>query len=132
VMITVFYDGTCGLCHRAVKFLVARDPHGERFRYAPLQGETALRDLPEPSELPDSMVIKMANGETFTRGDAALRLGRELSLGWRLMSIIGGLFPTFCRDLLYDFIAARRYAWFGRSETVCPLLPPDQREFFLP
>lgn len=31
----VFYDGTCGLCHRAVRFLLAEDRH-ESFRFAAL------------------------------------------------------------------------------------------------
>ena len=40
----LFYDGTCGLCHRAVTFALARDPDGSRFRFAALQGARAHRD----------------------------------------------------------------------------------------
>jgi predicted DCC family thiol-disulfide oxidoreductase YuxK len=35
----VLYDGTCGLCHRSVRWLMKRDRR--RLWYAPLQGETA-------------------------------------------------------------------------------------------
>jgi predicted DCC family thiol-disulfide oxidoreductase YuxK len=37
-VITVFYDGHCGLCHGFIRFLLARDPGGEKFDFAPLQG----------------------------------------------------------------------------------------------
>ena len=37
---TIFYDGDCGLCHRAVRVVLAADPEGRAFRFAPLGGET--------------------------------------------------------------------------------------------
>ena len=42
----VFYDGDCGLCHRTVRFLLARDPEGSLFLFAPLFGETFNREFP--------------------------------------------------------------------------------------
>ena len=35
----VFYDGTCGLCHRGVRFFLAEDRAGTSFQFAPLGGE---------------------------------------------------------------------------------------------
>ncbi len=35
----VFYDGHCGLCHRAVRFVLAEDRAGNTFRFSALQGE---------------------------------------------------------------------------------------------
>ena len=32
----LFYDGTCALCHGAVRFVLARDRDGSAFRFAPL------------------------------------------------------------------------------------------------
>ena len=61
-MITVFYDGSCGLCHRAVQFLLARDNRGARFRYAALQGATAARLIGDVDAHPDSMVVQCADG----------------------------------------------------------------------
>ena len=50
----VLFDGVCGFCDRAVRWLIARDPAG-RLRFAPPQGEAdaALRERhPEiPREL---------------------------------------------------------------------------------
>src|ERR1051325_2698185 len=36
----VLYDGVCGLCNRAVQFLLKRDRH-DRFRFAALQSDFA-------------------------------------------------------------------------------------------
>jgi predicted DCC family thiol-disulfide oxidoreductase YuxK len=41
----VFFDGVCGLCDRWVQFVLPRD-RGARFRFAPLQGALAARELP--------------------------------------------------------------------------------------
>ena len=41
----IFYDGHCGLCHAAVRFVVARDDREEGFVFAPLGGETFRETL---------------------------------------------------------------------------------------
>ena len=42
----LFFDGVCGLCNRFVDFMLRTDSQ-HRFRFAPLQGETARRLLAE-------------------------------------------------------------------------------------
>ena len=130
-MIAVFYDGSCGLCHRAVQFLLARDSRGARFRYAALQGATAAQLLGDVDALPDSMVVQCADGTQLTQGRAAVHLGRALGGGWWLLATIGGLLPTVVLDWLYDHVARRRHRWFGRRTEHCPILPPEQRNLFL-
>jgi len=131
-VITVFYDGQCGLCHRAVQFLLKRDPEGEKFRYATLQGETATTLLAPLSPVPDSMVVHTPNQTLLTQGDAALHLARALGGLWAVLGVLGRILPRFIRNILYDGIAARRYGWFGKRDEACPLLAPDQRDLFLP
>ncbi len=131
-VITVFYDGQCGLCHRAVQFLLKRDPEGEKFRYAALQGETATTLLATLSPVPDSMVVHTPNQTLLTQGDAALHLARALGGLWAVLGVLGRILPRFIRNILYDGIAARRYRWFGKRDEACPLLAPDQRDLFPP
>ena len=73
----LFYDGACGLCHRIVRFTVARDRDGSRFRYAPLAGATFRETFAPPvaAALPDSIVIRTAAGRTLVRAAAVLHLG---------------------------------------------------------
>ncbi|MBM3977909.1 MAG: DUF393 domain-containing protein, partial [Planctomycetes bacterium] len=41
--VRVYYDGSCGLCHRTVRLLALRD-RAARLRFAPLHGATFLAE----------------------------------------------------------------------------------------
>ena len=129
---TVFYDGTCGFCHGAVQFLLRRDPLGKRFRYAPLQGQTASTALSHIGGIPDSMVVQCANGAIHTEAAAALTLAGSLGRGWSILATIAQILPWFVLNGCYRLIAKNRYRMFGRKQELCPLLPPEQRALFLP
>jgi predicted DCC family thiol-disulfide oxidoreductase YuxK len=129
---TVFYDGTCGLCHGAVQFLLKRDPNGLRFRYAALQGETAISVLESQATLPDSMVVQTRDGTLLVESSAAVAIGIRLGGAWRALAAAARLLPVPLRDWMYRLIAKHRYRWFGRKTDLCPLLPSEQRSFFLP
>ncbi len=132
IVITVFYDGTCGLCHRSVQFLLKRDPGGKLFRYATLDGTTADETLPPKHCRPDSVAVLTNEKDLLTRADAAIYVGRALGGVWALLSWLFALLPRFVRDGLYNGIAKRRYALFGTRSESCPILPAEQRAFFLP
>ena len=53
----LFYDGECGLCHAAVRFVLAEDRDGQGFRFAPLASESFARLAPAElrATLPDSL-----------------------------------------------------------------------------
>lgn len=129
----VFYDGHCGLCHRSVSFVIARDRR-KAFRFAPLQGETFGKLVPgnQKAMLPDSMVVWTAGGDLLIRADAALHLLKGLGGFWRLVAACGRLVPKRLRDRLYDRIAATRKERFGTREELCPLVPPELRDRFDP
>lgn len=126
----VFYDGTCGLCHGGMRWLVAEDPTGTSFRYAPLFGDAFAAAFPNAADLPDSVIVKTAGGVVLVRSDAALRLLSRLGGLWRIFGIAFGVLPRRLRDAMYDFIAGIRYRIFGRKKDACPLMPPDLRSRF--
>ena len=129
----VFFDGTCGLCHGAVRFLVRR-PRRARFRFAPLQGETFERRIPEERRagLPDSLIVETPDGELLVRSDGALRLLRRLGGPWRLPAAMLALLPRSWRDAAYRLVARGRRRWFRRPEGLCPRVSKDVAELFLP
>jgi len=131
-MITVFYDGQCGLCHRTVQFLLKRDPEGLLFRYATLQGETAQSLLEPLHDRPDSVAIVTPEKQIFVRGDAAIHIGKALGGLWAFIGAAFSLLPRGVRDWMYNQIAQRRYRLFGTRSESCPILPAEQRAFFLP
>ena len=128
-METLFYDGHCGLCHRAVKFVLKHDPEGKLFRFAPLQGETFKSRVPEDrrAALPDSMVVETSEGSLLLRSDAWIHILRRLGGPWQLVATMMSVFPRPLRDFVYDVIASIRYRIFRRRDDLCPLVPPDIR-----
>jgi predicted DCC family thiol-disulfide oxidoreductase YuxK len=130
----IFYDGHCGLCHRAVKFALKHDRTGNTFRFAPLQGET-IKSLLSPEQrasLPDSFVVLTRDGTLLTRSNASLHVMQSLGGAWRPLANVLSLVPRSLRDLVYDFVARVRYRVFGRQDDLCPVVPPALRARFDP
>lgn len=126
----LFFDGVCGLCSRAVDFVISRDPEGV-FRFAPLQGETAQAMLsPAEIESLDTMVVATEEG-LYRRSSAAVRLLWKLGPGYRACGWLLWMIPLPLRDLGYRAVAKSRYRLFGKHES-CRLPTPEERERFLP
>lgn len=130
---TVFYDGACGLCHGFVRFLLARDPDGLRFRYAPLDGATFRALVPEDlrAGLPDSVVVRTADGALLVRGTAVLRALRRLPAPWSAAAEALAALPKGALDWGYDRVAGVRRRLFAKPPDVCPAVPSELRSRFL-
>lgn len=128
----VFYDGACGLCHRTVRFAIARDRDGSRFRFAALGGKAFRRLVPEPlrAGLPDSIVVLAPGGTLFTRTAAVIHILERIGGPWRLTGRVLALVPRGIRDLGYDGIARVRHRLFRRPPDACPVTPPELRARF--
>jgi predicted DCC family thiol-disulfide oxidoreductase YuxK len=96
----VMFDGVCHLCNGIVQFIVVRDPH-TRFRFAPLEPTAA------------ETIVLLDGDRRFIKSTAVLRIARRLRFPWPVLYLFI-LVPTPVRDALYDFVARRRYRWFGR------------------
>src|SRR6476620_1749642 len=109
----VIYDGECGLCHRSVKFLIARDR--QQLHYAPLQGETAAALRARHPEIPVTLesVVLVDDDRVFLRSKAFLYGARYLTWPWRWAYYLRWL-PAFVLDLGYRAVAAIRYRVWGK------------------
>lgn len=122
----IFFDGYCGLCNRAVDFLIKRDKE-KLFRYASLQSPQATVIL---GDMPDiTTFILYENGGSFYRSDAAIRALILLGGKYKLAALLR-IFPRFLRDAVYNFIAKKRYKWFGKFDS-CRIPNQAERELFL-
>jgi predicted DCC family thiol-disulfide oxidoreductase YuxK len=131
----ILYDGVCGLCDRVVQFVLARDRR-DRFRFASLQGPTARELLRrhgrDPDDLDTFYVVVEHGAETevlLSKARGALYVLRALGGFWSWTRILG-LLPTCVLDRGYDFIARRRYGWFGQYD-YCPRPRPEHQQRFL-
>ena len=126
----LLFDGVCNLCNRWVQFVIERDPAAE-VRFAPLQSTAAKRLLADcgyEGETLDSVVLVEA-GTCYTKSDAVVRVAHHLGGIYRLLGPTTAV-PTRLRNAVYDFVAARRYGWFGRRDH-CRMPEPGVRERFL-
>jgi predicted DCC family thiol-disulfide oxidoreductase YuxK len=130
----VFYDGDCGLCHRAVLFALRHDPEGVRFRYAPIASTTFAETFPETvrRELPDSVIVRTADGRTLTKWAAVQRIAERSGGIWAGLARTAGLLPHWLLNWGYDRVARVRKQLFAKPAGSCPILPSELRGRFLP
>ena len=131
----VLYDGVCGLCNRAVQFLLKRD-RLDRLQFASLQSDLASNVLNrhgmDPKGL-DTVYAVLNYGEPnetlLAKGDAFLFFAGVIGGVWSVARVVK-VVPRPVRNWLYDFVARHRYQVFGKSES-CMLPDPKQRHKFL-
>ena len=126
----ILFDGVCNLCTGSVQYVIKHDP-ARIFRFASLQSAFAQKILTKfhlPANDFNSFVL-YENNRVYTRSTAALRVAKKLK---GFVKLLYGfiIIPGFVRDAVYNFIAKKRYAWFGKKET-CWLPTPELKALFL-
>lgn len=126
----LLFDGSCHLCHWAVRFTATRDWKGA-VHFASLQsgaGQALLAKRGLPTQESDSLVL--VEGErVYRKSGAVLRLLRLLKAPWPLAyGFI--LMPRLIRDAVYDIVAGNRYRIWGRRDA-CQQPSPELRERLL-
>ncbi len=105
----VFYDGECGLCDRAVQWILTKDVE-EQFCFAPLQGETAARLLNDDVKKVDSLVLVefyKTDPKIFLEGDAMLTICAKLPFPYSMLGVFKVL-PACCYNSVYRWVANHR------------------------
>jgi predicted DCC family thiol-disulfide oxidoreductase YuxK len=118
----IFYDGSCGLCQRSIRFLVKIDKE-KKLLFAPLNGETYKKMF--GSKLADfSTVVFYNNGHALTKSLAFIDIFKLLGeniIFYRLIAKFIQVIPTFISNYIYDQIVMRRKA------VLCIILNKDER-----
>ena len=131
----LLYDGVCGLCNRAVRFVLRHDRE-KLFRFASLQSSFAARVLAhqrvDPTDLSTAyMIVFHAEGEVLLeRSAAVLYVMQHLAGIWPNVAQIAGLLPHWLRDWMYGVVARNRYQVFGKYQS-CPLPGEAERDRFI-
>jgi predicted DCC family thiol-disulfide oxidoreductase YuxK len=126
----VFFDGECGFCQRSIQW-VARHDAG-RFAFAPIGGATFLGAVPPDLRrtLPDTMVVRAADGRVLLRGAAFRHLLTQSRWPWRAAGLALSIVPRALLDVGYDAIARRRHRL--SQGLTCPIPPASFTERVLP
>lgn len=134
--VLVVFDGHCGLCNGAVRWLLRRDV-GDRLRF--VAAESAMVDGLLVRHGMDGARVETVlavwdvggNAETvLVRSDAVAALLRELPRPWSTVGVVLGWIPRVARDVGYWLVARWRYRIWGRLES-CPVPTAEERGRFL-
>lgn len=126
----ILFDGVCNFCDTSIQRVMLNDPKGY-FHFASLQsevGQMLLDHFALPTNDFDSFIL-IEEGSVYAKSSAALRVVRKMQWPWFLL-VLTMTFPRFLRDLVYSYIAKRRYQWFGKKDA-CMLPTADQRARFI-
>ena len=124
-------DGDCILCNNSVNYLLEREKEGgPKLSFTALKSETgqALIDYFEiPKDIETMILVK--NYQVHIKSCAALRLTLYMKGLWPVL-VAFVVIPPPLRNLVYDYIAKRRYKKFGKTEN-CALIDKKFKERFL-
>ncbi len=136
--VLVVFDGHCGLCNGAVRWLLRRD-RGDRLRFVAMESERVAGVLERHSlramdSVQGTMLVVRDAGrpeeKVLMRSDAVVELLRELPRPWPWVGAALGILPRTVRDGGYRLVARWRYRIWGRLES-CPVPTAEERGRFL-
>lgn len=114
----VLFDGLCNLCNASINFIIKHDKKGV-FKFASLQSDKGKELLEKyaKSDLQTTTIVLIENNKVYIKSTAALKIAKQLNGLYPLLYLLL-IVPPFIRNGVYDFIAKRRYIWFGKQD-VC-------------
>lgn len=113
----IVFDGVCNLCNSSVQFVIKNDPKN-LFVFTALQTaqvETYL-SAKKPRLLDIDSILLITPQKIYTKSSAALTIAKDLEGVYPLLYILYFI-PKPIRDVVYDFIAKRRYKWYGKKDS---------------
>ncbi|OMO57333.1 putative thiol-disulfide oxidoreductase DCC protein [Corchorus capsularis] len=129
----VIFDGVCHLCHGGVKWVIKADKH-RKIKFCCLQSKAAEPYLSicevNREDVLRRFVFIEGLGVYHQGSTAALRVLSYLPLPYSALSAFL-IIPTPLRDAVYDYVAKRRYNWFGKSEDCLVLQDKELLERFI-
>uniref|UniRef100_A0A7N0UJR1 Thiol-disulfide oxidoreductase DCC n=1 Tax=Kalanchoe fedtschenkoi TaxID=63787 RepID=A0A7N0UJR1_KALFE len=114
----VIFDGVCNLCHTGVKWVIRADKH-RKIKFCCLQSKAAEPYMEvcgvEREDVLRRFLFVEGLDQYHQGSTAALKVMSYLPLPYSALSTLS-VIPVPLRDAVYDFVARRRYKWFGKGE----------------
>jgi predicted DCC family thiol-disulfide oxidoreductase YuxK len=127
--VVVAYDGDCLFCSAGVRFLAGEDER-DALRFTTLQGGRGQEMEARAGTARLSTVVVEADGVVFSKIRAIRALLAALGGMWRVAAWGLSLVPERLGNIVYHFVAAHRYRWFGKNQS-CGLPSPELRSKLL-
>jgi predicted DCC family thiol-disulfide oxidoreductase YuxK len=127
----IIFDGVCNLCNNTVLKVIKYDKKNI-FLFTALQsdkGKEIINHLGIDLSKVDSIILYEPGISYDIKSTAALKIMQEFKGFW-VLSRLFLMTPEYVRNFIYDFIAKKRYKWFGKREN-CMIPTPELNAKFL-
>lgn len=115
----LIYDGECNLCDRSVRFILNHEKDSSLyFTHINSSKGKEIRKSFGIDDAYDSILL-CEGDRLYGKSDAVLRIALYLRAPYSFLPFFFWV-PLFIRDRLYDFIARKRYSWFGKDNCIIP------------
>ena len=119
----IYYDGECGLCHLAVRFILRVDSKS-KFYFSPLSNlDNNLKSV-------DSVILKKGN-KVFYEGQAIIMIFENIDNNWNYLAKVLKLIPINALDTAYRWVSRNRAKVSVKKVSSCPIVPSYYQERFI-
>ena len=119
----IYYDGECGLCHLAVRFILRVDSKS-KFYFSPLSNlDNNLKNI-------DSIILKKGN-KVFYEGQAIIMIFENIDNNWNYLAKVLKLIPINALDTVYRWVSRNRAKVSLKKVSSCPIVPSSYQKRFI-
>ena len=119
----IYYDGECGLCHLAVRFILRVDSKS-KFYFSPLSNlDINLKNI-------DSIILKKDN-KVFYEGMAIIMIFQNIDNNWNYLAKVLKLIPINVLDTAYRWVSRNRAKISVKKVSSCPIVPSYYQKRFI-
>ena len=119
----IYYDGECGLCHLAVRFILRVDSKSN-FYFSPLSNlDINLKNI-------DSIILKRGN-KVFYEGMAIIMIFENIDNNWNYLAKVLKLIPINVLDTAYRWVSINRAKISVKKVSSCPIVPRYYQKRFI-
>ena len=119
----IYYDGECGLCHMAVKFILKVDSKN-KFYFSPLSNfDNKLKNI-------DSIILKSGD-KVFYESQAIIMVFENIDNNWNYLAKVLKIFPINVLDIAYRWVSRNRTKISLKEVSSCPIVPSYYRKRFI-
>ena len=119
----IYYDGECGLCHLAVRFILRVDSKN-KFYFSPLSNlDNNLKNI-------DSIILKKGN-KVFYEGQAVIMIFENIDNNWNYLAKVLNLIPINVLDAAYRWVSRNRAKVSVKKVSSCPIIPNYYKKRFI-
>ena len=119
----IYYDGECGLCHLAVRFILRVDSKS-KFYFSPLS------NLDNNFKYIDSIILKRGD-KVFYEGYAIIMIFENIENNWNYLGKVLKLIPINVLDTAYRWVSRNRAKISIKKVSSCPMVPSYYRKRFI-